>query len=67
LIQTDKAGTILLGEQELSGYDLKFGGEIVDGSERQGHAAQRRTGTADQGPAVSQAIAPMRYRAIDGT
>ena len=33
LVQGDKAGTILLGDEELSSYDLKFQGQIVAGNE----------------------------------
>jgi formylglycine-generating enzyme required for sulfatase activity/serine/threonine protein kinase len=33
LVQTDKGGTILLGDRELASYDLKFQGQIVTGNE----------------------------------
>jgi len=33
LVQREKAGTILLGDKELSSYDLKFQGQIVAGKE----------------------------------
>ena len=33
LVQKDEAGTILLGDKELSSYDLKFQGQIMAGNE----------------------------------
>jgi hypothetical protein len=33
LVQEDREGTIILGEKELSNYDLKFQGQIVAGKE----------------------------------